>query len=266
MSLDSKAGYALHVEAAKAGSTDAMLEIARAWRPRDRSQDPWLSRAWLELAAAGQNGQALVELGWLYRDGWGVPHDSRKALTLFEKAASLGNAEAANEVAVAHHDGNGVPANRKLAFQWARKAAEGGSNLGKYSLAYLYASGSGVAKNPVLARQWLERAARNGHHLSKSELAVMLENGVGGPKDHERAARLYKEAADGDALSALRYAHALKNGYQSKPDPAAAAAWLLKAAQAGNEDAMEELALALMNGEGVARNARGSSMVRADRP
>ncbi len=102
-----------------------MLEIARAWKPENENGDPWLYRAWLELAAAGRNPQALLELGWLYRSGWGVDQDHGKALTLFRDAAALGYLTAANEVAWHYHEGKGVAVNDRIAVHWLKIACGG---------------------------------------------------------------------------------------------------------------------------------------------
>ena len=53
---------------------------------------------WYEKGAAAGNSGAMINIGWLYQNGWGVPQDYVKAREWYEKAAAKGNGAGMNSV------------------------------------------------------------------------------------------------------------------------------------------------------------------------
>ena len=115
--------------AAQEGDADAQSRIARALlldgvRDRERSAE---AVRWLHSAAEKRNTGAMVQLGKLYRSGFGVLQD-------FEVAA-----------------------------KWIRTAAEQGDAEGMLELGRLYRDGVGLQRDPVRAYVWFNRAAAAMH-------------------------------------------------------------------------------------------------------
>jgi TPR repeat protein len=92
----------------------------------------------MQCAANGDNGCALVglnrsaeagflpayyALGWVYRQGRGVPADPEKAFKWFERAAEAGLPEAQHMLGVLYTQGEGTPVNKQLGLQWIQRAA-----------------------------------------------------------------------------------------------------------------------------------------------
>jgi TPR repeat protein len=72
---------------------------------------------------------SMVNLGWLYRNGFGVTQDDVKAREWYEKAADKGHVIGMNNLAVLHRDGLGVPQDYAKARELFEKAAAKGYAL-----------------------------------------------------------------------------------------------------------------------------------------
>ena len=65
-------------------------------------------KEWQPLAESG-DPQAQFQLGWLYDNGEGVPHDDKEAVKWYRKAAEQGYASAQYNLGVRHYNGEGIP-------------------------------------------------------------------------------------------------------------------------------------------------------------
>lgn len=115
-------------KAAKAGSSDAMCNIAHLYEEGDGVEQNY-ERAleWLLKAAKAGNSHAVSEIGPFYKNGLGVEQDYEKALEWFLKAAEAGDADAMYESGLCYENGWGVEQNCKTAIEWYKKAEERGS-------------------------------------------------------------------------------------------------------------------------------------------
>lgn len=86
------------------------------------------------LAETG-DARAMILLGNMYLDGFGVGKDTREAFKLYYKAAARHNPDAMVMVAALYQQGIGVPQNPKLAVAWYGRAAR----LGHKAAAVFYA-------------------------------------------------------------------------------------------------------------------------------
>ena len=135
-----------------------------------------------------------------------------------------------------------------------RQAAEKGNAVSAFNLAGLLLSGRyGIARDFVEAHALYEKVAGS-YPPAQRQLGVMAQNGWGGPSDRERGMQLIRMAAErGDALSELMVAEALDRGLSGmKPDIHEAISWFEKAAIQNNAIAQRELAIHLLQGNGVA--------------
>ena len=79
-------------------------------------------REWRPLAEQG-NANAQFNLGFMYRNGLGVPQDYAKALQWYRKAAKQGVAEAQYNLGIMYGNGEGVPQDYAQAHMWSNLAA-----------------------------------------------------------------------------------------------------------------------------------------------
>ncbi len=66
---------------------------------------------------------AQDELGWRYRDGYGVAKDAEEAVKWFRKAAEQGDSLAQYDIGSSYERGEGVPRDYVEAYKWMRLAA-----------------------------------------------------------------------------------------------------------------------------------------------
>jgi uncharacterized protein len=113
------------LRAAQEGDPDAQLRIARALllegvRDRSRSAE---AVGWLQSAAEKDHAAAMVELGKLYRSGFGVLQDFELAAKWIGTAADRGDAEGMLELGRLYRDGIGFQRDPVRAYVWFNRAA-----------------------------------------------------------------------------------------------------------------------------------------------
>jgi TPR repeat protein len=149
----------------------------RAWRAYINSVDFHNSKHWRFTQAAfwyrkaAEQGDvdAQYNLGSLYYDGRGVPHDYAQAVLWFRKAAERGDSDAQDELGDLYLSGEGVAQNYTQAAMWYRKAAEQGNALAQASLGDLYRDGQGVPRDYAEAYFWYDLAAAGEQEASDSK-------------------------------------------------------------------------------------------------
>jgi TPR repeat protein len=82
---------------------------------------------------------SMVNLGWLYANGFGVTQDNAKAREWYEKGADKGHVVAMFNLGIVYRDGKGVTQDYAKAREWLEKAADKGyanaiSNLDRLSI------------------------------------------------------------------------------------------------------------------------------------
>ena len=70
-------------------------------------------------------------LGYMYKNGYGVPKDYPEAMKWCKKAVEQGNAFAQAELGHMYKNGYGVPKDHAEAIKWYRKAADQGNAGGQ---------------------------------------------------------------------------------------------------------------------------------------
>ena len=110
-------------------------------------------------AAEQGNADALLNLGFMYNRGKGVPQDYAKALVWYRKAAEQGYALAQFNLGLMYHKGEGVKQDNAEAVMWYREAAEQGFADAQINLGLMYSKGGGVPQDFILAHMWSSIAA-----------------------------------------------------------------------------------------------------------
>ncbi len=125
-----------------------------------------------QLAEAGDS-ESMVNVGYLYYDGWGVSQDYGEAAKWFKKAGDAGETKVMSTLGLMYAMGRGVEQNDKLAVEWNRKAAAVGDPIGMLGLGAMYYSGRGVPKDLTEAANWYRKAAALGNEAAKQNLRKM---------------------------------------------------------------------------------------------
>ena len=179
-------------QAAELGNLDAMLELGNPffdeeWVVTDiKEANTWLVKAanlvlclntlsgrfpdqipaiaigHFEEAAERSCVEAMVALGFIYRDGTRVKPDSKKAAHWFLRAAKCGDGDAIFEIARAYRDGDGVKKDMKKSVYWYQRAANMKDPDAMFELGAAYLYGLGFQNNYEAAIYWFERSAMLG--------------------------------------------------------------------------------------------------------
>ena len=120
---------------------------------------------WTPLAEQGY-ASAQYNLGFMYRNGRGVPENDKTAVKWFTKAAEQGYANAQLNLGIMYENGHGVPDNDKTAVKWFTKAAKQGSAIAQSYLSFMYEYGEGVLTDNRRAYMWSNLASYNGYETA----------------------------------------------------------------------------------------------------
>lgn len=223
---------------------------------------------WLERAAAHGSAEAQVLVAVMWLQGVAVADDP---------AADLAS-PVTDRIEASEPD-------FRAAYKWAQMAAQGGSAEGQALLGYILASGPDEMRDEDEAFRWYERSAAKkcpqGHlgfalllvrrpgsaetesqivrHLTAAASAELasamyllgrfLEQGCWVRRDPERAAKLFKRAAEkGHPAAQFQWALRLMSDEFGEQDRAEAETWLRRAASSGHPEAAVRLAELYLRG------------------
>ena len=203
-----------------------------------------------KIKAEKGDAEAQGNLGWMYRDGEGVPQDYVEAAKWYRKAAEEGDAEAQSNLGWMYFFGYGVPRDKIEAAKWIRKAAEKGVPQDDV-----------LNINDVLMEVWYEKAAEQGDAEAQWELGLLYYHGQdtpyhksnfhgkGAPQDYKKAAKWFQKAAEQGDVGAQHYLGTLYYHGQGVPkNYKEAVKWFRKAAEQGLT--LMQLYLGLIYAEG----------------
>ena len=207
--------------------------------PRDYAK----AREWYEKAAAAGYSGAMVNVGWLYQNGRGVPQDYAKAREWYEKAAAAGNAIAMTELGWLYRNGLGRGAGLR---QGARVVREGGRRRttasGMHGLGLLYEQRRGRAQGLRQGARVVREGGGRPATLRHEQPRRALPERLGVPQDYAKAREWYEKAiASNNRFAPRNLAILLDNGKGGPTDYPRAAKLLLEAAKANNTAAIEDL-------------------------
>jgi hypothetical protein len=153
---------------------------------------------------------ALLNIGWMYREGLGVKRDYAEALRWLEKAGAQGNALAQDVIAQMYYEGQGVKQDYAAAMAWSLKAAGQSQINSQIRIGAMYLLGQGVKEDRAAALRWTLRAAEarvedqiglpaevTNHLKARAQYTVGLlyERGIGTPKNVAQAISWYQSAS-----------------------------------------------------------------------
>lgn len=181
---------------------------------------------YLKALEENNNADVNFKLGRCYDK----TNDYVKAYPYYLKAANLGNASAMDNISTLFFNGQGVSQNYAKGREWLEKAANNGNEYSRYWLGrYVFYGKFGYPKNRYEGKQIIEQAAYNGNSN-----AMLFLGRIEGTVFY-RKTLLEKGKSIGiyDDNDIIDY-------FQGTVEEAER--WLRKAANAGNTEAMYELA------------------------
>ncbi|QHI95020.1 hypothetical protein GT348_00665 [Aristophania vespae] len=267
--------------AAEMGHTSAMRALAVFYLTGtgiERDEDK--AAYWFKRAALQGNSQADADLGNLILAGVSLEPKEQEALReRLQKRAEAGDPLSAFNFGVCLAKQVGGRLDEAQALYWMSKALDSVVNA-QYWYGKMLFEGRGTdAPNPIEGLKWLKKAAAAGMAEACIAVAQICVTGqIDGEKDHDRALKLYHQAAEngnvdalfslgamyggghdvpedrekalyyfekaamrGHALSQAMLGRYLVNGIAGKADKAKGKMWLEKAAQQGIEEAKQTL-------------------------
>ena len=105
------------------------------------------------------SAQAQFSLGFMYRDGDGVPKDEAEAVKWFRKAADQGLANAQLNLGFMYYSGNNVVKDENEAYKWFLLAGAQGNEQAKKNISIIERDMTPAqrAEGQRLAREWKPR-------------------------------------------------------------------------------------------------------------
>lgn len=118
------------------------------------------------------------------------------ACELLQRAADMGDTDAMVNLGFCYEKGHGVPQDKKKAFDLFQQAANHGSISGTFNLAGCYLNGDGVSQDKSRAIELHKQAADMGDDRSMLKLGILYGKGDGAPQDKKKAIELHRRAAN----------------------------------------------------------------------
>jgi len=190
-----------------------------------------------KAADAGYSG-GMVDVGYMYENGYGVETDKSKALDMYLKAAECGSAIGLCNAGYFYEQGIGVDQDHEKALQYYLASAAKGNARGAYKVGFMKQYGD-INEDIVYEdiAGWYEKSANMDYMLAKIELAFLIFDGLGVPQNQEQALLTFNEVGPQNigAWGACRIAD-----YYLKKDPVKSLEW----AKAAHDNADDYVSMA----------------------
>lgn len=257
---DAKKAFEYFTASAELGDSVGIYFLGKAYDKGEGTVQNFEKAAqYFTQAADAGYPQAQAEAGLLYLRGYkGVTKDIQKGVKYLTDAAGAGNLDGMAYLGWAYENGWDVDMDKAKALELYSQSAEGGSPDGKALLGYAYAYGDlglvpNITKGVELVRAAVDENSilgmqYMGHLYSDQKITSNDEAGYDG--DAIYWFRRAAEAGNVDAMVDLAYK--LSQLYKWDDDKLAEAIqWYQRAADQGNGYAMNRLGLMYSKGEGV---------------
>jgi len=242
------------MKSAELGDVQSMYVLANEYELGSRLKQDFDYAAKI-YQVASDNGHKLAQyrLGTFYYRGVGVKKDYKKSCDMYEKSISYPGSS--YNLATCYQNGEGRKKDLKLASKYFLDAANKLHLDSQLQIAMDYHFGRAGEINYTKARSWYKKVINNYHSapfnkhdpekirlMAKYNLANLIYDGKGGASSHNRAFKLYKEAAKGNESNAQNTLGIMYfEGHGTKVDKEKAKYWFKKSAAHGNENAKENL-------------------------
>lgn len=232
--------------AAQQNHYKAQMAIAELYSKGKQPDDAKQAFFWWSKAAETGSSDALINLASAYKNGTGCPRDPVKAVQVLQQAADAGNHDAAALLGAVLLVGDGVPRNLTRGISYLKNAAAAGSSLAAWKLALCMKNGLGALRDTKEAEKWFDRAAEGKfdqgppwqwtvmqlqfnealqtfqslaaveHRQAHYWLGICYEQGVGVARDLNKALEFYMKSANKGFQPAVEAANKLKQMASAK--------------------------------------------------
>ncbi|MEQ1610423.1 MAG: TIR domain-containing protein [Hyphomonadaceae bacterium] len=210
------------------------------------------ARMLFELAAQKGAPYASFNLGLMYLKGQGVLMNHTVARKHFEVAASRGVGAALTNLGIIQEQGLSGPRDFAKALHYYELAAAAGEDVAIANIAVLYGAGRGVRQDWSEARRLFEKAAQKGNASALDNLGTIYARGFGVAPNYPLARQCYESAAElGDVSAFYNLGVFHLEGKGGPDDPSKALSYFERAAHLGHASATANLAAMYANGVGV---------------
>ena len=129
----------------------------------------------IELSDLG-NSDALLNLGIVYLNGFGIEKDYSKAIQYFELSSNLGNSDSYLYLGNLYYNGEGVKKDYLKAKEFYELSSRLNNSNAHNALGELYLYGNGVDKNHLIAFDYFLLASKQNHPFSLFHLGCIYSN------------------------------------------------------------------------------------------
>ena len=188
------------------GDVESQLDLAYMYLygTDEIEQNLELAIKYYEMAAAQNDPIALNNLGSLYFSGIGTKRNIGKSLVYFQKAADLGNDNAQINLAFINLAGGKKDETRNKKAVEMFKAAKDKNNIAKFMLGYAYYTGFVVSQDYEKAFKLIKEAAEGDAQIDEAQLvlAEMYAYGRGTVQNYQNAINFYRSSVNQNNLEA----------------------------------------------------------------
>ena len=169
--------YEKLLKQAKASHIPAQIELGNMFRDGyGVKKDEPQALQYYQQVAEQENDEGQFLLGLCYLNGIGTPIDSIKALFWIEKSSAQGNVNATTQLGIMYETGNGIEQNFAEAIKLYRKAGKQKDTLAPYRLGLLYEHGLGDEVDLAIAKRWYYQAAAYCNTNAQARLDALKNN------------------------------------------------------------------------------------------
>jgi TPR repeat protein len=212
--------------------------------------DPFNGESWLRRAGLAGEPEAAAMIGNLYACQGELPPNYVEAAMWFRRAAEAGHTGAAKTLGHLLLGVAGFNADPEEAALWLRLAIAGGEFEARNDLARLALTGQVPEADQQATCNWFQEHAERGDLAAIFDLGLCFAQGIGAPRDDNKALVLFERAAVTMPVAQYWCGRMRAEGRGCAPDPQAARAWFLRAAELRNADAEVAAGEMLINGRG----------------
>ena len=217
-------------------------QLAKYWYSKAADQGDEVAKEALDKLCPGlaNDTSQLFALGVNYYCGdIFTAKDYKKAVYWFTKAAKLGDMNSQLNLALCYKNAQGVERDRAKAVEWLTKAADQGLDDAIFELALAYEMGEGVARNSKKAFALYKKAAELGHGTAAYNLSICYKYGDGTSINNKKSLYWLTEAGKHGLVKAQCKLGEYYSARGRNNNIANAKYWYKKAAEQGDEDAIE---------------------------
>jgi len=237
--------------AAELGHRSAQLRYGMALLSgRGVEADPFNGESWLRRAGLAGESQAAAMIGDLYACHGELPPNYVEAAMWLRRAAEAGHTGAAKTLGHLLLGVAGLNPDPVEAALWLRLAIAGGEFEARNDLARLALTGQVPEADQQATCDWFHEQAEAGDLAAAFDLGLCFAQGIGAPRDDNQALALFERAAVTMPVAQYWCGRMRAEGRGCPPDPRAARAWFLRAAELHNSDAEVAAGEMLINGRG----------------